>query len=100
MAWVELKRYVAHMGKYDDLLYYAQAYLQLAKLGCQELLGPNHNKTEEIPDWKMDYTVQIVGPIIYNTKHGIECFLKVLQQIAGENYDMASTPFLRHIARR
>ncbi len=75
------------MGKYDDLLYYAQAYLQLAKLGCQELLDPHHNKTEEVPDWKMSYTVQILGPIIYNTKHGIECFLKVLQLIAGQDYD-------------
>jgi len=78
---------LAHMRKYDDLLCYAQAYLQLAKLGCQELLEPHHNATEEIPNWKMDYTVQIVGPVIYNTKHGIECFLKVLQQVAGENYD-------------
>lgn len=75
------------MGKYDDLLYYAQAYLQLAKLGCQELLDPHHNKTDEVPGWKMSYSVQILGPIIYNTKHGIECFLKVLQLIAGQDYD-------------
>jgi len=75
------------MGKYDDLLYYAQAYLQLAKLGCQELLDPHHNRTEEVPNWKMSYIVQLAGPIIYNTKHGIECFLKMLQLIAGQDYD-------------
>lgn len=75
------------MGKYNNLLYYAQAYLQFAKLGCQELLDPQHNSTEEIPNWEMRYNPQIVYPIIYNAKHGIECFLKMLQELAGQPYD-------------
>jgi hypothetical protein len=70
----------------DDLVYYAQAYLQIAKLSCQELLNSQHHYIDDGEDLRIPYGYQIVGPAIFNAKHGIECFLKALHAITRNEY--------------
>ncbi|MCX6731561.1 MAG: hypothetical protein NTX55_01060 [Candidatus Parcubacteria bacterium] len=71
----------------DDWLFFSQSYLQIAKLACQELIEPKHNKRDnDNTFWK--YCVEdLIIPIIYNTKHGIEIFIKTINLIINNKYD-------------
>ncbi len=67
--------------KYVAWIRPAKGYLEAMKLCCQELLDPKRNRLEDDPSapegWEMGYYVEnLISPIIYNIKHGIEVFLK------------------------
>ncbi|NOS68077.1 MAG: hypothetical protein HOO67_07015 [Candidatus Peribacteraceae bacterium] len=67
--------------KYIAWIRPAKGYLEAMKLCCQELLDPKRNRLENDPTapkgWEMGYYIEnLISPIIYNIKHGIEVFLK------------------------
>lgn len=63
---------------------FSQSYLRLALLGCQELLDGKHKKSYELT-LGLRYNIEdLFIPIIYNTKHGIEIFIKTFKFILDE----------------
>jgi len=73
--------------KNDDWIYFSQSYLQIAKLACQELIGPKHNKRDNDNTFWEYHIEDLIIPIIYNTKHGIEIFIKTISLIIDNKYD-------------
>ena len=70
----------------DAWLYFSQSYLQIAKLACQELIESKHNKHDDNIFW--EYHIEdLIIPIIYNAKHGIEIFIKTINLIIDNKYD-------------
>lgn len=67
-------------------LYFSQSYLQIAKLACQELIEPKHNKHDDNVSWKY-HIEDLIIPAIYNTKHGIEIFIKTINLIIDNTYN-------------
>ena len=62
----------------NNWLYFSQSYLQIAKLACQELIHPKHNKRSDVKSFWQYHTEELIIPIFYNIKHGIEIFIKTL----------------------
>ncbi len=61
----------------DESILFYQSYFFIAELGCQELLDGKHKRG--IHGFPLPYMRQdLIIPIIYNVKHGIEIFLKQL----------------------
>ncbi len=71
----------------DDWLYFSQSYLQMAKLACQEIIEPKHNKRDGVKSFWSYYPKDLIIPILYNVKHGIEIFVKTISLIIDEEYD-------------
>ena len=67
----------------DRWLYYSQSYLEIAKLACMELLKSKHGKRGLKSQWKYQIGDLII-PIFYNTKHGIEIFIKTISLITSD----------------
>jgi len=73
-------------GKYDWLSF-SQSYLLIAKLGCQEIIKPCHNKADHT-NFNFEYNIEeLIIPVFYNVKHGIEIFIKTINIIAYSKYD-------------
>jgi hypothetical protein len=72
--------------KGNEWLYFSQSYLSFAKLGCQELLTPGHSKFNS--NNRFYYSERdILIPILFNVKHGIEIFIKTLCIFLYGNYN-------------
>lgn len=70
-----------------DWLYFSQNYLKIAKLGCQELIEPKHSKRGGTKNpWRYNIE-ELIVPILYNTNHGIEIFIKTISLIIDGKYD-------------
>lgn len=67
-------------SKYD-WLYFTWSYLDLARLGCKALLEEVHSGGK-----KLEYTSELIVAVLYNVKHGIECYLKTLSNIIDGSY--------------
>jgi hypothetical protein len=80
------------MKKYE-WLEFAQSYLLLAKLACQELADTRTGKHTCITRFDPEVSslvyrpTDLFVPIIFNVKHGIEVFTKTLSLIHVGNYD-------------
>ncbi|KKW38620.1 MAG: hypothetical protein UY85_C0012G0003 [Candidatus Peribacteria bacterium GW2011_GWB1_54_5] len=71
------------LNQKDSWLLFAQGYFKTARLACNELLtqesNPDENNKHAQKNWISHYyTHHLVPAIIFNTKHGIECYLKYL----------------------
>jgi len=73
-------------SKYDWPVAFAQSYLLIAKLACQELLSKSEVKHYKIKNAKYG-TSDLYVPIVFNIKHGIEVFSKSLSIFIDETYD-------------
>lgn len=71
----------------DDWIIFSQSYLQIAKLACQELIEPKHNKRHNDSTFWKYHIEDLIIPIIYNIKHGIEIFIKTIGLIVDNKYE-------------
>jgi len=67
----------------DSWLFFAQGYFKTARLACHELLtqrsSPEEDNKHAQEKWVSHYYVHhLVPAILFNTKHGIECYLKYI----------------------
>jgi hypothetical protein len=63
-----------------DWLHFAQAYLKMGELGCAEIIENKHIAAQFEVGYSPAYTIHdLLIPTLYNTKHGIEVFLKSLR---------------------
>jgi len=63
-----------------DWLHFAQSYLKMGELGCAEIIGNKHIAAQLKAGYSPAYTIHdLLIPTLYNTKHGIEVFLKSLR---------------------
>jgi HEPN domain-containing protein len=75
-----------------DWLEFAQSFLLLAKLACQELEDAREKKHSKItrfdpPEMNFSYQhTDLFVPIVFNVKHGLEVFVKTLKIISTKNY--------------
>jgi HEPN domain-containing protein len=74
-------------------LEFAQSFLLLAKLACQELEDKRknkHNKTTRYDpqEYNLPYTCpDLFISIIFNIKHGLEVFIKTIKLLSTDNYE-------------
>src|SRR3989339_608373 len=82
----ELMPAIHKKSKHDDWVSFSQSYLQLARLGCDEILKSKHGKKGFRNRAKFRIHAQdIFIPILFNIKHGIEIFTKSLKlTLVGE----------------
>ncbi|WP_339632761.1 hypothetical protein [uncultured Sneathiella sp.] len=74
-------------SKYDWPVAFAQSYLLIAKLACQELLSDSEDKRHKAEDIFVYGVPDLYVPIVFNIKHGIEVFIKSLSIFIDETYD-------------
>jgi hypothetical protein len=74
-------------NKYDWPVAFAQSYILIAKLACQEILSSKPNKHYRGLDKSTYETADLYIPIVFNIKHGIEVFIKSLSIFTDETYD-------------
>lgn len=68
----------------ENWVYFSQTYLYIARLACQEVLKPCHERIG-FQEFKLKYnTDDIFISTLYNIKHGIEIFIKSLKLILAE----------------
>lgn len=85
------KKAIKAKNKYD-WLEFAQSFLLLARLACQELEDTQtkkHSKTTR-HDQGVDFPyseTDLFIPIVFNIKHGIEVFIKTLRIISIGDYE-------------
>lgn len=73
--------------KYDWPVF-AQSYLYIAKLACQELLSQRKGKHSKNSDAEFPYTTSdLFVSILFNIKHGLEVFIKGLGVFAYGEYN-------------
>lgn len=69
---------------------FAQSYLLLARVACQELLDTRENKHSKAvgSDWYMAYApIDLFIPVVFNIKHGIEVFIKTISILCIGKYN-------------
>lgn len=71
----------------NNWLYFSQSYLQIAKISCCELINSKHNKQNENKGFWTYHIEDLIIPIIYNIKHGIEVFIKTISFIIDKQHD-------------
>ncbi len=82
------KRLTEHEIQKYDWVVFAQSFLYLARLGCQELLSEDKNKHSKNDMAHYPYQVaDLYVPILFNIKHGIEVFVKALSLFAYGEYE-------------
>lgn len=65
-----------------DWVHFSHNYLQLAHLGCQEILNKKYLKISFGSSFKLKYQAHdLFIAIIFNVKHGIEVFTKTLKVV-------------------
>lgn len=74
-------------SKYDWPVAFAQSYLLIAKLACQELLDKSENRHHKAQN-SFTYNISdLYVPMVFNIKHGIEVFIKSLSIFIDGTYD-------------
>jgi hypothetical protein len=72
-------------NKYD-WLFFSQSYLNIARLACEELIEKKHGKLGLRSRWEY-HLEELIVPILYNVKHGIEIFIKTISIIIDGKHD-------------
>ncbi len=84
--------------KNDRWLQFAQSYLSMARLGCEEMV--NNKYKEDLLEtgtlWDSYKITTIFIPTLYNIKHGIEVFIKFLKMSLADK--LSNKDFIHNIS--